>query len=66
MIITTSEYTKDAVIEARREGASPVDLIDGEAQIDLMVIHQVGVKRESLTPLVLDRDDLERVLEISG
>lgn len=49
LLITTSTFTSDAKAEARRDGAPPVDLVDGVALCDLLVQHRLGVSvRERL------------------
>ena len=42
-IITTGSFTLDAEKEASREGVSTIDLIDGDALVDLFVKHELGV-----------------------
>jgi restriction system protein len=43
LLITTGSFTPDAKREARREGAPPVDLIDGDRLCDLLKSHALGV-----------------------
>lgn len=40
---TTSTFTNDAKAESTRDGAPPVDLVDGAALCDLLVQHRLGV-----------------------
>jgi restriction system protein len=44
LIITTGSFTKDATAEATRDGAPPIDLIDGDQLIDLLKNLSLGVK----------------------
>jgi restriction system protein len=43
LFITTGRFTPDALAEAQREGATPIDLIDGDQLADLMLSLKVGV-----------------------
>jgi len=45
LLITTGTFTADAKYEATREGAPPVDLIDGERLCDLLKEYELGVPR---------------------
>lgn len=48
LLITTGTFTADAEREATRDGAPPVDLIDGHTLCDLLAEHRIGVKREQV------------------
>lgn len=43
LIITTGTFTRDAKIEATRDGAPPIDLIDGEQLLDKLKELHLGV-----------------------
>ena len=43
LLITTGSFTKDARREAQREGAPPLDLIDGEALADKLKELEMGI-----------------------
>lgn len=43
LLITTGTFTPDAKAEATRDGAPPVDLIDGDRLCDLLKQYEVGV-----------------------
>ncbi len=43
LLITTGSFTADAKQEATRDGAPPIDLIDGERLCDLLKEHKMGV-----------------------
>jgi restriction system protein len=47
LLITTGTFTSEAKQEATREGAPPIDLIDGLALCDLLKKHSLGVKTTS-------------------
>ena len=44
LLITTGSFTPDAKKEARRAGAPPIDLIDGERLCQLLREHRLGVR----------------------
>ena len=44
LLITTSSFTSDAQREATRDGAPPIDLIDGEALCELLRDFGLGVR----------------------
>ena len=47
LLITTGSFTPDAKAEATRDGAPPVDLIDGDRLCDLLKEHRLGVGHHS-------------------
>ena len=44
IIMTTGSFTIDAKKEARRDGAPPIELVDGEKLIDMFEKLQLGLK----------------------
>lgn len=50
-IITTGRFSKGVQDAAFEQGAAPITLIDGERLIDLLIEHQIGVKRRSIEVL---------------
>jgi len=55
LLVTTGNFTKDAVREATRDGAPAIDLIDGDQLIDKLKELELGVqtrvmKVELITP----------------
>src|SRR2546428_2040978 len=59
LVVTTSEFTKDALIEAPAPGKVPISLIDGARMVNLLAEHQIGVKTRELKYLVLDLEQFE-------
>ncbi|TAG79654.1 MAG: restriction endonuclease [Burkholderiales bacterium] len=51
LFITTGSFTKDARAEAQRDGAPPIDLIDGEALVSKLKELRIGV---SITTKVVE------------
>ena len=58
LVITTAGYTKDAQREAQQEGKTPISLIDGARLVDLLVEHQIGVRRTQVPLLQLNLEEL--------
>ncbi len=56
LLITTGSFTKDAQNEANRDGAPPVELIDGERLCDLLKDYGLGVvvKQRTLEDVVVE------------
>jgi len=48
LLITTGNFTKDALREATRDGAPAIDLIDGELLLDKLKEFGLGVKTEMI------------------
>jgi restriction system protein len=46
LLITTGTFTSEAKREATRDGAPPIDLIDGDRLCDLLKQHRLGVRTE--------------------
>jgi hypothetical protein len=46
LVITTSGFTKDAVVEAMAPNKMPVALVDGDKLIGLLIRNEVGVRKE--------------------
>jgi restriction system protein len=49
LLITTGSFTTDAKREATRDGASPLDLIDGDRLCDLLKRYDLGVRTVTRT-----------------
>lgn len=58
MLITTGNFTKDAMREATRDGAPAIDLIDGDQLIDKLKELGLGIKTEKIEveQITIDRD----------
>jgi restriction system protein len=48
ILITTGSFTKDAKQEAIRDGTPPLDLIDGDALVELLKKLSLGVKIQTV------------------
>jgi restriction system protein len=49
LIITTGSFTRDARSEALRDGAPPLDLIDGDDLVGMLKAYQLGIRTELKT-----------------
>ena len=56
LFITTSNFTRDAAKEASRDGAPPIDLIDGEALIEKLRELKLGLKIEVIEKVEVNRE----------
>ncbi len=56
LFITTGRFTPAAVKEATRDGAPPVDLVDGEDLAERLKELSLGVKTEMVEKVTLDKD----------
>jgi restriction system protein len=54
LLITTGRFTRDAVAEATRQGAPPIDLIDGDRLADMLKALKLGVRTEIVERVVVD------------
>jgi restriction system protein len=44
LLITTGKFTRDARAEAQRDGATPIDLIDGEELAEKLKELRIGIE----------------------
>jgi len=58
LLITTGTFTRDAEIEAARDGTTHIELIDGPAIVDLMQEYEFGLK--PVSTFRLDHDLFDR------
>lgn len=67
LLITTGSFTRDASTEASRDGAPPVELIDGDRLCDLLREYGLGVRVTPRTEEVVTVvDSLRFVKSFSG
>ncbi len=55
-IIATSSFSKGTSEAAFAPGTAPITLIDGEKLIDLLIEHEIGVKKNKIEMLSVDAD----------
>ncbi|MCC9075207.1 restriction endonuclease [Litorilinea aerophila] len=56
LFITTGSFSRDAQKEATRDGAPPIDLIDGEQLLDLLKNLELGVQRKVVEKIIIDEE----------
>lgn len=56
LFITTGTFTRDAIKEATRDGAPPIDLIDGELLCDKLKEFKLGVQTELIESVNIKTD----------
>lgn len=56
LIITTGRFTRDASAEATRDGAPPIDLIDGEQLVDKLKDLGMGISTRQVEIVEFDTD----------
>ena len=56
LLITTGTFTRDAIKEATRDGAPPIDLIDGDQLADKLRELALGIKTEIVERITVDED----------
>ena len=62
LIITTSDFTKDAINESKAMNKMPVALVNGVKLIDLLFKYKVGVKEEVVSVFSIDSELFETEL----
>jgi restriction system protein len=56
LFITTGTFTSAAVKEATRDGAPPIDLVDGEHLAQKLKEFQLGIKTKMIEKVTIDKD----------
>ena len=54
LFITTGRFTRDAVIEATRDGAPPIDLVDADQLVTMMKDFGLGVRIQTVEVVKVD------------
>ncbi len=56
LFITTGTFTPAALKEATRDGAPPIDLVDGEQLAEKLKEFQLGIKTQMIEKVTIDKD----------
>jgi restriction system protein len=56
LFVTTGSFTRDAIREATRDGAPPIDLIDGDQLADKLKELHLGIKTEMVESVDVDKE----------
>lgn len=61
LFITTGNFTREAIKEATRDGAPPIDLIDGEQLCDKLKEFNLGVKTELIEDVTINPEWFDKI-----
>lgn len=61
LFITTGNFTREAIKEATRDGAPPIDLIDGELLCDKLKEFNLGVKTELIEEISVNAEWFSKI-----
>lgn len=61
LFITTGNFTREAIKEATRDGAPPIDLIDGELLCDKLKEFNLGVKTELIEDISVNAEWFSKI-----
>lgn len=61
LFVTTGTFTRDAIKEATRDGAPPIDLIDGEQLVERLKELRLGVKITMIESVEIDTAWFEKI-----
>ncbi len=61
LFITTGNFTRDAIKEATRDGAPPIDLVDGDQLADKLKELGLGIKTEVVEKVSVDEDWFKKI-----
>lgn len=64
IVVTTSDFNKNAIERANESGEIPISLINGEMLIDLMIDHQLGIKQIEVVYYEFSTTDLSFTEEL--
>jgi restriction system protein len=63
LLITTGSFTRDARIEAQRDGAPPIDLVDGDELVEKLKELRIGIEvRQKVIEEIAIREDYFQTL----
>lgn len=61
VLITTGTFTRDAKVEATRDGSTPIDLVDGRALAELLKGLELGLRIQKIEEVTIDKEWYELV-----
>ncbi len=61
LFITTGKFTRDAIKEATRDGAPPIDMIDGDLLCEKLKEFSLGVKTELIEEVTIQPEWFEKI-----
>ncbi len=66
LVITTSDFQKNAIEEAKAPNKMPVSLINGSKLIELLVANEVGIKKTPATILDIDQEYFDNEADLGN
>ena len=66
LVITTSDFTKEGVTEAIAPNKMPVALVNGDKLLELLLAHEIGVRKELMPVYSIDADYFENTVDDAG
>ena len=61
LLVTTGRFTSSAREEANRDGATPIDLVDGEELCELLKTYDLGVETHTIEESMVVTDFFEQI-----
>lgn len=61
LFITTGTFSRDAIREATRDGAPPIDLVDGDQLADKLKELELGIRTEMVEKVSVDQEWFESI-----
>jgi len=61
LFATTGSFTRDAIKEASRDGATPIDLLDGEALVNKIKELKLGISIDYVEEVNIDKKWFESI-----
>jgi len=61
LFVTTGSFTRDAIKEASRDGATPIDLLDGEALVNKIKELKLGIKIDIIEKININKKWFESI-----
>jgi restriction system protein len=61
LFVTTGSFTRDAIKEASRDGATPIDLLDGEALVNKIKELQLGLSISHIEKIDINKKWFESI-----
>lgn len=61
LFVTTGSFTRDAIKEASRDGATPIDLLDGDALTDKIKELKLGISIELIENITINKKWFENI-----
>jgi len=59
--LTTGTFTRDARLEAQRDGAPPLDLIDGEELVGMLKEMRLGIDVRMIEQIAVNREWFSKI-----